>query len=153
MSRKTRSNGLGSARHRARQAAAQVKPVAAQIKPIAKSTGEAARHRVRKTRAWAAPQVERTGQVLQDTVAPKVSALLSSAAQRLDPAEPRRRRWPKRIGAATLTAAASAAVAFIRSRRRAGSTTLADADDQAYAAKTSDGQVKNRGDADADANS
>src|SRR5579864_2627140 len=57
---------------RVREAAAPVKPVAAQLKPLARSTGGAARRRVHKTRAWAAPQVEHAGQVLQDTVAPRV---------------------------------------------------------------------------------
>src|SRR5260221_9258819 len=52
----------------------------------------AARRRVRKTRAWAAPQVEHAGQVLQDSVAPKVSALLSAAARRLEPAKPQDRK-------------------------------------------------------------
>jgi hypothetical protein len=37
---------------------------------------------VHKTRARAAPQVEHAGRVLQDGVAPKVSALLFSAARR-----------------------------------------------------------------------
>ena len=52
---------------------------AERAKPLAKSTGEAARRGFLRTRAWAAPQVERSGQALQDTVAPKVSAMLSSA--------------------------------------------------------------------------
>ncbi|HXP20648.1 MAG TPA: hypothetical protein VN840_13480 [Streptosporangiaceae bacterium] len=147
MSRKSRHSGLGSARDRARRAAAHVKPVAAQVKPLARSTGEAARHRVRKTRAWAAPQVERTGQVLQDTVAPKVSAVLSSAAQRLDPAEPRRRQWRKRIGAATITAAASAAAALLRSRRKPDGATPADADGPEFAAPAGAGQATTGGDA------
>jgi hypothetical protein len=49
---------------RARQAAAQVKPVAVHIKPLAQSTAAAAIRRARTTRAWAAPRVERTGLVL-----------------------------------------------------------------------------------------
>lgn len=125
MSRKTRIHDASGARDRARRAAAQLKPVAAQVRPLARNTGAAARRRVRRTRAWAAPQVERTGQVLQDSVAPKVSALLSSAAKRLEPAEPRHRRWRKPIGAATLTAAASAAAAFVRNRRKPDVTTSA----------------------------
>ncbi len=89
MSRTRRNHEPGtkasSPRHRARQAAAQVKPAAAQLKPLARSTGAAAMRRVHKTRAWAAPQVEHAGQVLQDSVAPRVSALLSAAARRLEP--------------------------------------------------------------------
>jgi hypothetical protein len=106
------------ARDRARKTAAQVKPAAAQVRPLAQSTQAAARRGVRRTRAWAAPQVERTGQVLQDSVAPKVSALLSSAAQRLDPAKPPRRRWRKVAGIATLTAVGSAIAAAVRNSRK-----------------------------------
>lgn len=102
----------------ARQAAAQLKPAAERAKPLAKSTGEAARRGILRGRAWAAPQVERSGQALQDTVAPKVSAILSSAAKRIDPAQPRYRRWQKSLGLATLTAAGGAVAAFLRSKRK-----------------------------------
>ncbi len=80
---------------RVRWVAAQVKPAAAEMKPFAQRTGAAAKRRARKTRAWAAPQVERSGQVLQDSVAPTVSAWLSTAARRLEPAKPHRARWRK----------------------------------------------------------
>ena len=140
---------------RARQAAAQVRPVAAQVKPLAMSTGAAARRRVHQTRAWAAPRVERTGQVLQDSAAPKLSALLSSAARRLEPPKPRRPRWRKLAGVSALTAAASAVAAFVRSRRKADGTTSAaeaDADEAAPPADRRDGQAKTSTDADADVN-
>src|SRR5258708_39558894 len=91
MSRMTRNveadKAARSAWDRARQAAARVKSAAARGRPLAISTGAALRRRVHRTRAWAAPTVQRTGQVVQDSVAPKVSALLSSAAQRLEPAQ------------------------------------------------------------------
>ncbi len=130
-----------SAWGRARQAAARVKPVAT-------STGAAARRGVHKTRAWAAPQVERTGQVLQGRVAPKVSAVLSSAARRLEPAKPPPARWRKLVGASALTAAASAAAALVRKLRKPDVTTPAaepDADDVTPAA---DGQARASTDAD-----
>ncbi len=82
--------------------------------------------RVRKTRAWAAPQVERTGQALQDNVAPKVAALLTSAAQRLEPGQRRRRRWRELALVSMLTAAASAVAALARSRRKPGGTAAQD---------------------------
>ena len=134
--------GASSAWDRARQAAAQVMPVAARMKPLARSTGLAARRRVHRTRAWAAPQVERTGQVLQDSVASKVSALLSSAAQRLEPAKPPRRRWRKLAGISMITAAAGALAAVVRNRRKPDLTTSADADgdDVTPAAEMRDGQ-------------
>src|SRR5260370_3950402 len=95
----------------------RVRHAAAQVKPLARTTGAAARRRVHRTRAWAAPQLERTGQVLQDTIAPKVSAVLSSAAQRLEPAQPHRGRWRKLAGVSMLTAA-SAVAALILKRRK-----------------------------------
>lgn len=89
MSRSKRINGVSDVLDSARQKAAElkvaerVKPVAERVKPLAKRTGAAARHQARKTRAWAGPQVERTGHALQKNVAPKVSAMLSSAGGRL----------------------------------------------------------------------
>src|SRR5260370_3835149 len=119
--------GASSARDGLRQAAAQVRPVAPRMKPLARSTGLAARRGARRTRAWAAPQVERTGQVLQDSVAPKVSALLSSAAQRLEPAKPPGRRWRKLAGISMITAAASAVAAVVPSPEKADLPTPARA--------------------------
>jgi hypothetical protein len=130
---------------RARQAAAQ-------LQPLARRTGAAARRRVHKTRAWAAPQVERTAQVLQDSVAPKVSALLSSAAQRLEPAKPRRRPWRKMAGISVFTAAAGAAAALVLNRRKPEVTTPAaeaDADELTPAAEMRDGQARTSTGADA----
>ncbi|MGN6795178.1 MAG: hypothetical protein ACTHJW_22555 [Streptosporangiaceae bacterium] len=124
MSPKNRSDAIKDG---ARQAAAQLKPAAERAKPLAKSTGEAARRGILRTRAWAAPQVERSGQVLQDTVAPKVSEVLSSAARRIDPAQPRLRRWQKPVGLATLTAAGGAIAAFFRIRRKQSDQAMNDA--------------------------
>jgi hypothetical protein len=108
------------------KAADQLKPVADQMKPLAKNAGQAAKRNLHKTRAWAAPQLERTGQVLQDTVAPKVASALSTAADRIDPAKPRGGRWKLPVGiAAILAAAASAVAAVATGRKRAQSTTAA----------------------------
>src|SRR5258708_17588869 len=114
--RRTHEHGTkaSSPRDRASQAAAQVKPAAAELKPPARSTAAAARRRVHRTRAWAAPQVEHAGQVLQDRVAPKVSALLSAAARWLEPQKPPRPRLRKPAGVAILPPAATAAPAAVR---------------------------------------
>jgi hypothetical protein len=138
---------------RARRAAARVKPVTAQVRPVARSAGAAARRRVHKTRAWAAPQAERMAQVLQGSVAPKVSALLSSAARRLEPAKPRRRPWRKLAAIAVLAAAASAAAALVLNRRKPKVRTTAagaDAGELAPAARLRDGQARTGTGADAD---
>jgi hypothetical protein len=105
----------------AAQVAAQVKPVAAQVtaqvKPVARSAGIATRRGVYRTRVWVAPQLHHSGQVLEETVAPKVSALLAAAAERIEPVKPQRSRWPRVIGLSILAAAASAAAAAVLRRR------------------------------------
>jgi hypothetical protein len=108
---------------------------------------------VRTTRGWAAPQVERTGQVLQDSVAPTVAGLLSSVAQRLEPAKPRRRRWRKLAGISMLTTAAAAAAAAVLGRRKADLPTSeaeADTGDMTPAAETSNRQARRGTDAGTD---
>jgi hypothetical protein len=92
--------------------------MAAQLPPLARNTSEAAKRGVTRTRAWAAPQLERGGQVLQDQVAPKVSAALSSAAQHVDPGQPKPRQWRK-VAAFSLLAAAGIVTALAGFRRRA----------------------------------
>jgi hypothetical protein len=153
MPRKDRTHETGSTLDRARQAAAQVKPAAAHAKTLASSAGATARRRVRKTRAWAAPQVDRTGQILQDSVAPKVSAALSSAARRLEPAQPKRRPWRKLAVSAAFTTAASAVAAAVLKRRKpeqATSTDEAGADMMTPHAETGDGQARTSTEADSD---
>jgi len=103
------------------------------------------------TRAWAAPRVERTGQVLQDSVAPKVSAWLATAARRLEPAKPHRSRWRKLAGFSGLAAAAGAAAALVRNRKKPDSAAPAaatDAGNAAPATATGDGRATARTDAD-----
>lgn len=99
--------------------------MAAQLPPLAQSTSEAAKRGVTRTRAWAAPQLEHGGQVLQDQVAPKVSAALSSAAHRVDPGPPKPRQWRK-IAAFSLLAAAGIVTALAGFRRRASDNTPAE---------------------------
>jgi hypothetical protein len=147
----SRRKSTDEALDRVRQAAAQLQPVAAKVKPLAGSTGAAAKRSAYRTRAWAAPRVEHTGQVVEDNVAPKVSALLSSVAQLLEPGKPRHRRWRTPIAVAVVTAAAMAAAAIVRNRRKPDSTTPeANADDMAPAAEIDDGQTRTSTDADAD---
>ena len=126
MSRMKRNHEAGGTLGRARQAAAQVKPAAALVKTVAGSARAAGRRRVYKARVWAAPQVDRSGQVLQDRVAPKVSAVLSAAARRLEPAKPERRPWRKLAVGSVLTTAASAVAAVVLSRRKPEAATPVD---------------------------
>lgn len=111
----SRNESVDHALGRARQAKARLAPAAAKVKPLADKAGEVTARRVRRTRRWAAPQVKRAGEVLQDSVAPKVSAMMSSAAERIDPDQPRRGNGSG--PAARLTGVVKAAVAKLRSRR------------------------------------
>jgi hypothetical protein len=119
---------------RARQTAEDAKPVAAQVRPLANDTKDAASRGLRKARVWAAPQVERTGQMLQDSVAPKVAAALISVARRLDPDKPKGRSWRKVAGVSALLAAAAAIGAALRNRA-APATAAADQDEPGPAAE------------------
>lgn len=111
---------------RARQTAQDAKPVVAQVKPLANDTKAAASRGLYKARAWAAPQVDRSGQVLQDTVAPKVAAALHTSAQRLDPDKPKRNGWLVAAGISAVLAVAAAAAAALRNRIKPAATAAAD---------------------------
>jgi hypothetical protein len=152
MSPKKRNHQVGKA---ASSAWGWTRQAAARVKPVATSAGAAARRGVHRTRAKVAPQVERTGQVLEESVAPKVSAALSSAARRLEPAKPPLSRWRKLAGVSALTAAASAVAAFVRKRSKPDGTMSADeadADEVEPSAERRDGQAKTSTDAAADGN-
>jgi hypothetical protein len=111
---------------RVSQTAQDAKPVVAQVKPLANDTKAAASRGLRKARSWAAPQVERTGQVLQDTVAPKVAAALHSSAQRLDPEKPKRKGWRMAAGISAALAVAGAIVVGLCKRSAPNATTAAE---------------------------
>jgi hypothetical protein len=118
-------NGITRTWRRARHAA-RLQPAADQVMPVARNAGAAAKRQADRTRSWAAPQVERAGQAMQDSIAPKVSSLLSAVARRLEPAAPRRPRWHKLAGASAVTAAAGAVAAAVRSHLKAGAAAAAD---------------------------
>ena len=118
---------------RARELAARAGPAAAQLnaqmKPLARSTQEAALRYLYATRVWAAPRIEHSGQVLQDSVAPKVADMLSSAAHRIEPEQPRSRNWWTLSGLLEIIAGAAAAAAI--ALRKRSTATRADSADEA----------------------
>ena len=131
----------------AKPVAAQVKPLAAQVKPLASEARQAASRGVYRARVWAAPQVERSGRVFQDTVAPKVADALQASAQKLDPGQPPHRGWRK--GAAVISillAAAATAVAAMAARKRKAESAAANGEQAGTAADEAqpspDGEVK-----------
>lgn len=58
--------------------------------PYADQARDQAALKLLQARGWTAPRLETAAQRVEDTVAPRVSGLLSSAAQRVDPAPARR---------------------------------------------------------------
>jgi hypothetical protein len=106
----------GAARARARRRARRA---AAQAGPMTSSARIAARKGIVQARIWAAPRLDRTGHTLEDQVAPRMAAMLSAAARRIEPAQaPRRRRWPV-LAAGLVTAAGLSATAAYMLKRRA----------------------------------
>lgn len=73
---------------RLHQVMTRLKPAATRIRPFAMKTGKVARDNVHRGRALAAPWVKRSGHGLRETVAPKVSSLLHSAARLIEPGSP-----------------------------------------------------------------
>jgi len=78
-----------------------------------------ARPRVGRLRAWMAVRAAHGSVSMQETFAPRMSALLAATARRLDPPRPRSRRWPRLLAGTALLAAGAAAAAAMAMRSRA----------------------------------
>ncbi len=72
----------------------QAVKASAKARPMAGSARKVAADRVVDARVWAAPKLEHAAHSVEDQLAPKVSALLTEAARRVDPNPRTRRRWP-----------------------------------------------------------
>ncbi len=90
-----------------------------QARDKATAAAAAARQGTYSARIWAAPRLERTGQALEQQVAPKMAAMLSSAARRIDPAPAKRRRWPFVAAGLMLAAGLCGTAAYLVNRRAA----------------------------------
>jgi hypothetical protein len=105
----------------ARRAADQLGPMASNARRAARDGAAGAKTwatpHVHRARSWAAPRVESAGHAVRETIAPKVSDALVSAAQRIDHTPPTRHRWPKLLGIVALLAAAGSAAAAVIIRR------------------------------------
>jgi hypothetical protein len=117
---------------RARKIAVQASKLADQAGPATKKAAMTARQgadgaanwakpRVGRARAWMAVRAARGSMSVQESLAPRVSSMLATAARKLDPPRPKTRRWPRVFaGTALLAAGAAAATAMaIRNRQRA----------------------------------
>jgi hypothetical protein len=115
---------------RARKIAMQASKLADRAAPMTKSATKTARRRagsaatwagphVGKARAWMAVRAARGSISMQETVAPRVSAMLAMAARKLAPPKPQSRRWPKVLAGTALLAAGAAAAAGMAMRKNA----------------------------------
>jgi hypothetical protein len=78
-----------------------------------------ARPHVDDARSWAAPRLERSGVVVQESIAPAISEAMVSAAHKLEVKPPRkRRRWASVLAVTMMVAAAASAAAAVAMRRR-----------------------------------
>jgi len=137
MSLMSRKNTGAAAKQRALDTASQVPVMARSAGQTAKVAGLAARQsaedavawaapRVQDARSWAAPHVEQASvavrekiaPAISEKIAPTISAALAEAANRLDPAPPRRKRWPRVLAGLAMLAAAGSAVAAVVLRRK-----------------------------------
>jgi hypothetical protein len=143
--------GATSARQQARQASKiarrQARQATDQVAPLAKSAREAARQGVREARVWAAPRVERGGQLLEERVAPKVADMLASTARRLEPEQPSRRRWPKVLAGMVMLGVGTVVAAVLRSRRWSPFVSKQDAPGEATTAPASPADSRQAADA------
>jgi hypothetical protein len=115
---------------RARKIAMQASRLADRAAPMTKSATKTAKRRaggaatwakphVGRARAWMAVRAARSSVSMQETVAPRVSAMLAVAARKLDPPRQQSRRWPKVMAGTALLAAAAAAVTAMTMRKNA----------------------------------
>jgi hypothetical protein len=101
----------------------RAREAAAQVTPLAKNAGATAAKNVQGARGWAAPRIEQAAQAVQNNVAPKVSGMLSTTAQWIEPPAPARTRrmWPRVVAVLTMVTAAGGAITAAVLRRRSAS--------------------------------
>lgn len=115
-SEQVRAKAVKARRQARQQAGVAATKAAAQAAPLAATATLAARQGFHSMRAWTAPRLEQSGRALEKKVAPRMSAMLSSAARKIEPSRRTRRRWPFFVaGLVALGAAAGAAAAGWRS--------------------------------------
>ncbi|WP_214415664.1 DUF5324 family protein [Sphaerisporangium fuscum] len=110
---------------------AQAMRRAEQVRPMASSAREVAAHRIEDARIWAAPRLDRAAHSVEEQIAPKVSAFLSQAADKIDPSPSLRRRGRGRgrwsmIALMCGIAACAAGVMMYRNNARQWAETMKD---------------------------
>jgi hypothetical protein len=120
---------------RARKIAAQASDLADQARPMttivttrtrraAADAAEWAKPRVDMARVWMALRMVRGSKAVQKDVAPKVSAMMVSAARKLEPPKRRSRRIPKAVAGTALLGASAAAAGAVAMRSKRTTATM-----------------------------
>jgi len=129
MSRKRTAMPAADVQRRATKIAMQASKLADQARPITKNAAMSAKRRAGSAAEWAGPKVitirtwmavraARGSVSVQESMAPKVAAMLEATARRLDPPKRRSRRMPKILAGAAILAAGCAAAAAMAMRNR-----------------------------------
>jgi len=129
MSEKRTAMSAADVQRRAMKIAMQASKLADQARPITKNAAMSAKRQAGSAAEWAGPKVvtirtwmavraARGSVSVQESMAPKVAAMLEATARRLDPPKPRSRRMPKILAGAALLAAGCAAAAAMAMRNR-----------------------------------
>ncbi|MEV0582681.1 hypothetical protein [Nonomuraea sp. NPDC050310] len=103
------STWMGRMKVQAKRAGGRLAPMADQARTVASS-------RIEDARYWAAPKLEDAAHRVEDQFAPRVSAMLTQAAKRVDPSPARSRRWPVAV---LMTGLALGAMGYMFYRRNA----------------------------------
>jgi len=93
---KKRRLELAIPRERLDQVRTQTVKAVEKVGPLASQARDVASRRIEDARVWAAPRLERAAHMVEERIAPRVSAMLSDAAKAVDPGKTARakRRWP-----------------------------------------------------------
>jgi len=129
MSGKRTAMPAADVQRRATKIAMQASKLADQARPITMNAAMSAKRQAGSAAEWAGPKVvtirtwmavraARGSVSVQESMAPKVAAMLEATARRLDPPKPRSRRMPKILAGAALLAAGCAAAAAMAMRNR-----------------------------------
>jgi hypothetical protein len=114
---------------RARKIAMQASNLADRARPMTRSAALTARRRADIAAGWARPRVysargwmagraARGSVSMQETIGPRVAAMLATAARRLEPPKRRTRMMPPMLAGMALLLAGAAAVAAVSIRNR-----------------------------------
>ncbi len=87
-----------------------------QMAPMADQAKVVTAQRIEDARYWAAPRLEEAAHRVEDQLAPKVSAMLATAADKIDPTPRRSRQWPVMI---LMTGLAVGTIGYLFYRRNA----------------------------------